>query len=261
MINIIQHNLNFRSSLAYRATTTHIVLHHTECTGWTVEQLHEYHKNINRWAGVGYHFYVRKDGSIHACRPDGTVGAHCPGKNGCGIGIAFEGNFMNETMTEEQIAAGNLLISYLKSKYGNLTIGLHKDYYNTDCPGTNFPAHRFNGQAAINQGVTPGVNGSRQETQWLQILCNQLGIKDINGNAIVEDGLMGPNTRYAIQHLPLLGLPFTQPVPTRHVQNILGLPADGIFGAATYAAVRKWQMEHGLAADGMVGANTWLSFA
>ena len=34
------------------------------------------------------------------------------------------------------------------------------------------------------------------------------------------------------------------------------MPADGVFGPATEAAVKRWQRRHGLAADGVVGPQT-----
>lgn len=46
------------------------------------------------------------------------------------------------------------------------------------------------------------------------------------------------------------------------LQQALGLmPADGIFGAGTEAAVREWQRQHGLVPDGIVGPKTWALIA
>ena len=43
----------------------------------------------------------------------------------------------------------------------------------------------------------------------------------------------------------------------KELQTALELSADGIFGAGTESAVRRFQSENGLTADGVVGTKTW----
>jgi cell wall-associated NlpC family hydrolase len=42
-----------------------------------------------------------------------------------------------------------------------------------------------------------------------------------------------------------------------HLQRLLGVPADGVFGHQTLQAVRRFQRESGLLVDGQVGPITW----
>jgi hypothetical protein len=42
----------------------------------------------------------------------------------------------------------------------------------------------------------------------------------------------------------------------RSLQRVVGVPADGVFGPGTEAAVKRWQSRHGLVADGVVGPQT-----
>lgn len=40
-------------------------------------------------------------------------------------------------------------------------------------------------------------------------------------------------------------------------QIIIGVTADGLFGANTEATTKTWQSKHGLTSDGVVGSKTW----
>ena len=73
---IRESNLSFRDALAKRAATTRIVLHHAAASGCSVEDIHRWHLDRG-WSGIGYHYYVRKDGSTTQHRRLDEVGAHC----------------------------------------------------------------------------------------------------------------------------------------------------------------------------------------
>lgn len=54
---------------------------------------------------------------------------------------------------------------------------------------------------------------------------------------------------------------FPQRIYNVVLQGALGISQDGIFGANTEAAVKKFQQSHGLTADGIVGAKTKAALA
>lgn len=138
-MNIIETNLKF-SELTERNKTNRIILHHSGVAVLqSIETIHNYHKNSLGWAGIGYHFYVRKNGEIYRGRPENAVGAHAYGSNTDSIGVCFEGDFNQEAMTETQKRSGQELVIYLKQKYGINKVQAHKDVCATSCPGSNFP--------------------------------------------------------------------------------------------------------------------------
>lgn len=136
---ITETNLEF-TGLSKRNSTKRIILHNSGVSVLQdIETIHNYHKNSLGWAGIGYHFYVRKDGSVYRGRLEDTVGAHAYGSNGDSIGVCFEGNYDEETMPEVQKRAGQELVAYLKEKYGISKVQGHRDVCSTNCPGKNFP--------------------------------------------------------------------------------------------------------------------------
>lgn len=138
-MNITEHTFSFAYGLTKRTSTVKLILHHAAAYNCSVDDIHSWHLN-NGWAGIGYHFLVRSNGSVHRGRPIDTVGAHTYGENYNSIGVCFEGNFEDETMSEAQKKAGAELVTYIRKLYPSITtVAKHKDYNATACPGKNFP--------------------------------------------------------------------------------------------------------------------------
>jgi len=60
---------------------------------YTVEQLERDHKNRN-FSAIGYHYYIRRDGTIHKCRPLEKIGAHAKGHNTGSVAWCYEGGII-----------------------------------------------------------------------------------------------------------------------------------------------------------------------
>jgi len=91
------------------------------------------------WRCIGYHYVVRRDGTIERGRPESMVGAHCTGHNTCSIGVCYEGGLdVNgnpcDTRTDKQKVALFNLLTELKSRYHDAKIHGHRDFANKACP-------------------------------------------------------------------------------------------------------------------------------
>lgn len=137
-MNVIETDLKF-TELAYpRCATDKIIIHHADMLG-SVEDIHRVHLEKG-WSGIGYHFYVRRDGNIYRGRPEERIGAHCINSNATSIGVCFEGRYDTvATMPNAQLEAGKELIKYLRDKYPQAKLYKHSDLYATACPGRYFP--------------------------------------------------------------------------------------------------------------------------
>lgn len=62
---------------------------------------------------VGYHFYIRKDGTVENGRDISEVGAHAKGHNGMSIGICL-GGLKEEKFTQHQFDACARIIRELR---------------------------------------------------------------------------------------------------------------------------------------------------
>ncbi len=148
-MTIIEQTYDWASTPSARKSTEVIILHHMAGNG-TAEDIHRIHIR-NGWSGIGYHFLIRKDGSIYRGRPENCIGAHTSGHNSNSIGVCFEGNFETDTMADAQFSAGVELLEYLLDKYGDIPIKRHKDFNATACPGKNFPFDRMKGETDMTQ--------------------------------------------------------------------------------------------------------------
>ena len=142
MITVKETNLEFVKDLLPRTETDLIVIHHVGETNRDVSaaEIHQWHL-ANGWAGIGYHYVIRKDGTIERGRPRETIGAHAQGFNYRSIGINIVGDFENFKPTQEQIEstsqlAAELSIIYDLTPTAQSVVG-HKDLMSTDCPGKN----------------------------------------------------------------------------------------------------------------------------
>ena len=290
-MEIIESNLNFKA-MDTRNKTEIIILHHADASSCSAEDIHRWHLNKG-WSGAGYHFLVRKDGTIYRLRPEDKVGAHAYGSNYNSIGICFEGRYMEEDMPEEQERAGKELVEYIKNKYNITTVQAHRDKNSTSCPGEKFPFDKIanfeteNGENLTNTDENVNkdifndglVNCIYDIQQWLNGQYN---------TGLALDNIYGPKTHKAL----VKGLQ-----KELNIQFNRGLAEDGIFGNATYNAcinvrqgasgnitmliqmalfikgynigmdkkfgnntaiiVGQFQNDNGLTSDGIVGKNTF----
>ena len=137
-MEIISKNYDWKNALTRRTETRFVVRHHRAGDG-DAEGIHKLHKDRG-YSGIGYHFYVRKDGSVYAGRPIEMIGAHTLGENHRSIGICFEGDFEKQQkmpLAEEE--SGRKLVDYIKTIYPTAKVVGHKDLKSTLCPGRYFP--------------------------------------------------------------------------------------------------------------------------
>jgi len=87
-----------------------------------------------KWKDIGYHFVIRRDGSIELGRPISTMGAHAKGYNKNSIGTCLVGR--NE-FTEEQFKSLKFLDNHFKMAYNVETIGHNEVNEYKTCPNFN----------------------------------------------------------------------------------------------------------------------------
>ncbi|XP_044057533.1 peptidoglycan recognition protein 5 [Siniperca chuatsi] len=135
-----------RQKETLKGSAKRVVIHHTalpscnglkECTDRLVS-IQRGHMNEKGFDDIGYNFLVGGDGTVYEGRGWGVVGAHVKGNNHDSLGIAFMGNFNNDTPSTEAISSVKQLLrsgvsqGFLQREF--VLLG-HRDLGSTECPG------------------------------------------------------------------------------------------------------------------------------
>lgn len=107
-----------------------------------VDDIRSMHKKRG-FNDVGYHYVVKRDGTVQKGRPESVVGAHVAGKNSDSIGVCGIGGLNRATgpnvgvknWTPAQEAAILTLLKDLKRRYPGADVVGHRDLAATLCPG------------------------------------------------------------------------------------------------------------------------------
>ena len=107
-------------------------------------QIDSWHRERGFHLGIGYHYVIRRDGTIEPGRPEWLIGAHCHVKghhyNTHSIGICYEGGLdargqPDDTRTAAQKKTMRQLLEDLHQRYPRAMIVGHRDLsHDRDCP-------------------------------------------------------------------------------------------------------------------------------
>lgn len=124
---------------------TRITIHHTgEHRGLVgladvevVRRIERYHRDTRKWAAIGYHYLVGKDGRIYEGRPAHIQGAHVSGGNRNNLGISCIGDYHMGLPNDAQLAALAAFLDDRRRHYGlsRRDVYGHRDIGRSICPG------------------------------------------------------------------------------------------------------------------------------
>jgi len=105
-----------------------------------VNEIRRWHKERG-WSDIGYHYVIRRDGTLEYGRPIDKAGAHVRGYNKHSIGIALVGGVdrhgnPDNNYTNKQFQMMFELLGMLKSDFPQAEILGHRDFpsVNKACP-------------------------------------------------------------------------------------------------------------------------------
>lgn len=137
-----------RSNAVPMETPTRITIHHTADVFWSryaqdttaeIRRIQRLHQTNNRWADIGYHYVIDRNGQVWQGRELKYQGAHAGGQANRGnIGIVLLGNYVKQQVNEPQRRSLGLLVGKLCNFYRIQPHGIYTHgeiHGKTDCPG------------------------------------------------------------------------------------------------------------------------------
>ncbi|MCH2199765.1 MAG: N-acetylmuramoyl-L-alanine amidase [Flavobacteriales bacterium] len=99
----------------------------------TASDIRDWH--IDRgWSDIGYHYVIRRDGTLEDGRPIEQAGAHTKGRNTNSIGICLIGGADSFDYTLDQMDVLVDLVETLEETYPNATVHGHNEFSGKACP-------------------------------------------------------------------------------------------------------------------------------
>lgn len=135
--------------MAFRKFTDYIIVHcaatppSLDIGAETIRKWHTDPKPQGRgWSDIGYHFVIKRDGTIENGRDIAVSGAHVRGKNNVSVGICMVGGVSEKkraqnNFTDEQFESLKKLLKALKLVYPNAEIAGHNEFARKACPSFN----------------------------------------------------------------------------------------------------------------------------
>lgn len=127
----------YNANTKKRTRTDFIAVH---CSATTERQnigaadINKWHR-AKGWACIGYHYVIKRDGTVETGRDVEVVGAHVQGYNERSVGICMVGgvsaddiNKAQNNFTPAQFASLKTLLTDLKKKYPKAVIQGHRDF-------------------------------------------------------------------------------------------------------------------------------------
>lgn len=242
--------------MAQRITTTHLVVHTTASAlveasrqaiperyrdqaepiaggGWVVTldpsaaDIDRMHRKLG-WRKIGYHWVIRKDGTLESGREEHEVGSHCRdgGMNRKAIGVTFSGHHNYEGWTAEQ-----------RATWLDLAVRIVREH---DIPVAHVIGHREAGARKDCPGTAIDMDVVRAELA--RRLRDEPDGRRASPDSLLGLGSHGPRVGALQRRLAVLGYDVGRD--------------DEDFGPRTTRALRAAQTRLGLIPDGVAGPTT-----